>query len=86
MGTGAVPVTVADIEDGIEELSASETAELPAEDVKDAEAASRVVDEGAVVTGASLISSCRGRGCATPAKTMLKHRRRQRTTPHILGS
>lgn len=81
-----MPVSVADTEVGIDELSASETAELSAEDEKDAEAASPVEDEGAVVTGASLISSCRGRGCATPAKTMLKHRRKQRTTPHIIGS
>lgn len=82
-----MPVSVADTEVGIAELSASETAELSAEDEKDAEAASPVEDEGAVVTGASLIiSSCRGRGCATPAKTMLEHKRKQRTTPHIIGS
>lgn len=81
-----MPVSVADTEVGIGELSASETADLSAEDEKDAEAASPVEDEGAVVTGASLTSSCRGRGCATPAKTMLKHKRKQRTTPHIIGS
>lgn len=86
VGTGAVPVPVADTEDSSEELCASETDELSAEDVKDAEAASSLVDEGAVVAGASPKSSCRGRGCATPAKTMLKHRRKQRTTLHIVGS
>lgn len=80
-----MPVSVADTEDSIEELSTSETAVLSAEDVKDAEAASSVVDEGAVVTGASPISSCRGSGRATPAKTRLKQRRKQRTIPHILG-
>ena len=85
VGAAAEPVSVADTEDGIEELPASETAVPSAEDVKDAEAASSVADEGAVVTGASPISSCRGSGRATPAKTMLKHRKKQRTTPHILG-
>lgn len=79
-------VSVAEIEDGMEELSTPEVAELSAEEVNDAEATSSVVDEGAVVVGASIISSCRGRGCATPAKAMLKHRRKHRSTPHILGS
>lgn len=81
-----MPVSVADTEEGIEELCPSETVVLSAEDAKDAEAASSVADEGAVVTGVSLMSSCRGRGRATPAKTTLKHRRKQRTTPHIPGS
>lgn len=86
VGTGAVPVPVADTDDGTEELSAPETDVLSAEDVKDAEAAFSLVDEGAVVAGASPKSSCRGRGRATPAKAMLRHRRKQRTSPHILGS
>lgn len=81
-----MPVSVADTEDDTEELSTSETAVLSAEAAKDVEAASRVVDGGLVVAGASPSSSCRGSGCATPAKTMLKHRRKQKTTPHILGS
>lgn len=70
VGTGAVAVSVADVEDGMGELSAPEVAELSAEEAKEAEAASSVVDEGAVVAGESVISSCRGRGCATPAKAM----------------
>lgn len=81
-----MPVSVADTEDDTEELSTSETAVLSAEAAKDVEAASRVVDGGSVVAGASPSSSCRGSGCATPAKTMLKYRRKQKTNPHILGS
>jgi hypothetical protein len=86
VGTGAVPVAVADIEDGNEELSVSENAELWAEDVEDAGGPSLIVADRAVVTGASLISSCRGRGRATPAKTTLKHRRKHRAKPHTPGS
>lgn len=86
VGTGAVLVSVTDAEDGIEELSTLETVVLSAEAAGDVEAASLVVDGESVVAGASPSSSCRGSGCATPAKTMLKHRKKQRATPHILGS
>lgn len=86
VGIGAVLVSVTDTEDGIEELSTSETVVLSAEAAGDVEAASLVVDGESVVVAASPSPSCRGSGCATPAKTMLKHRKKQRATPHILGS
>lgn len=86
VGTGAVPVSVPDTEVGTEELLTSETAELSAEAADDVEAASLVVDGESVVAGASPRLSCRGSGRATPAKTMFKHRRKQRTIPHVLDS
>lgn len=80
-----MPVPVADTEDGIEEVSTSGVAVLSDEAAGDVEAASPVEEGEAVMAVASLVSSCRGSGRATPAKTILKHRRKHRRTPHIRG-
>lgn len=84
VGDAETPEAVVDTEDVTEELDVTEAAVLSAEADVDDEAASSVADEE-TVAAVVLASSCRGSGCAIPAKTILKHKKKQRRTPHIPG-
>ena len=75
---------VVDNEDATEELDVTEAVVLPAEADVDDEAAPSVAD-CETVAAVVLASSCRGSGCATPAKTTLKHTKKQRRALHIRG-
>lgn len=83
VGVAETLEAVVDTDDPIEELDVTETAVLSAEADVDDEAIFSVADDVETVAAVVLASSCRGRGHATPAETMLKHTNKQRRVPHI---